>query len=65
MDLLECYDEESEVYTIKEFFELVEIGAIIPGIDGSGYWGTQLEDSKRSISRNNNGNYTHVWWYAK
>lgn len=63
------YDEESgaEILTIEEFMNWCKSG-FINDYDGSGYYGTEVEDLDIPVfcsDANLDYKYTHVWWYNK
>lgn len=59
------HDEYSDVMTILEFRETVELGCIVPS-DGIGFWATETECSDLPVWSERRPSWaTHVAWYNK
>lgn len=55
---------EFELYTIEEFANCVDTGVILPGIDGSAYWGKARYSLNIPTSEPKPPTATHVWYYS-
>lgn len=64
-EYIEIIEEDDVVYSILEFFNLVDIG-LFTKYDGNGYWSNGSKYSKNEVFNSPMpSNATHVVWFNK